>query len=131
MVITSPKTPTPRRRWLQFSLRTLLITVTLAAVALGWWQHRGHCLTRVEGHERQGNTCLASTIHSWADSWDGDIDKAKSEQDANYLRLKKHHDQLAGAYRLAVWQPWLRLWIDEAPPAPLADLEASLSWSRH
>ena len=26
----------PRRRWLQFSLRTLLIVVTLSAVPLGW-----------------------------------------------------------------------------------------------
>jgi hypothetical protein len=121
----------PHRRWLQFSLRTLLITVTLAALASGWWKHRDDCLARAEGHERQGRECLFSTIHSWASSWAGDIDKAESEQDRNYLRLKRHHDQLAETYRLAVWQPWLRLWIDEAPPEKLADLEASLVSARY
>src|SRR5688572_23770134 len=31
----------PRRRWLQVSLRTLLILVTLPSIGLGWIVHRG------------------------------------------------------------------------------------------
>ena len=31
----------PRRRWLQISLRTLLILVTLLSIGLGWFVHRG------------------------------------------------------------------------------------------
>ena len=31
----------PRRRWLQVSLRTLLILVTLLSIGLGWFVHRG------------------------------------------------------------------------------------------
>ena len=31
----------PRRRWPRFSLRTLLILVTLLSIALGWFVHRG------------------------------------------------------------------------------------------
>lgn len=29
--------PTPRRRWFQFRLRTLLVLTTVVAVALGWF----------------------------------------------------------------------------------------------
>src|SRR5262245_17910828 len=32
--------PRPPRRWLRFSLRTLLLALTLACVALGWWVHK-------------------------------------------------------------------------------------------
>src|SRR5688572_14736937 len=31
----------PRRRWLRFSLRTLLVLVTLLSIGLGWFVHRG------------------------------------------------------------------------------------------
>ena len=31
----------PRRRWLQISLRTLLILVTLLSIGLGWVVNRG------------------------------------------------------------------------------------------
>ena len=31
----------PRRRWLQLSLRTVLILVTLLSIGLGWFVHRG------------------------------------------------------------------------------------------
>src|SRR5690242_13441996 len=30
----------PRRRWFRYSLRSLLILVTLSAVAIGWYTHR-------------------------------------------------------------------------------------------
>ena len=45
----------PRRRWLQLSLRTLLILVTLLCVALGWIVHRGERQRRaVAGLEELG-----------------------------------------------------------------------------
>jgi hypothetical protein len=31
-----PTTPTPRRRWFQFSLRTLMVFVVVTSVPLGW-----------------------------------------------------------------------------------------------
>ena len=40
MSTTSPNTPKPRRRWLQFSLRTVMIWMLAVSVSLGWWHHR-------------------------------------------------------------------------------------------
>ena len=42
----------PRRRWLRFSLRTLLILVTLLSIGLGWFVHRGE--RRRGGREEVG-----------------------------------------------------------------------------
>ena len=36
MTTTAPISPKPRRRWLQFSLRMLLVQVLLISVPLGW-----------------------------------------------------------------------------------------------
>lgn len=34
------ETATPKRRWFRYSLRTLLVLVTLSAVVIGWYTHR-------------------------------------------------------------------------------------------
>ena len=34
--------PKRRRRWLSFSLRTLLVVITIFCVALGYWVHRAN-----------------------------------------------------------------------------------------
>ena len=36
MTTAPTTTPKPRRRWLQFSLRTLMVVVLLVALPLGW-----------------------------------------------------------------------------------------------
>jgi hypothetical protein len=47
-----PTTPTPRRRWFQFSLRTLMVFVVVTSVPLGWLgikvkeARKDPCLTR-------------------------------------------------------------------------------------
>ena len=33
-------TPRPKRRWYQYTLRTLFVLMTVLAVALGWYVHR-------------------------------------------------------------------------------------------
>ena len=35
-----PPTPKPRRRWLQFSLRTTMVLILSVSVSLGWFAHR-------------------------------------------------------------------------------------------
>ena len=39
MTTTPPSTPKPRRRWLQFSLRTLVVLMLLLGAGFGWLAH--------------------------------------------------------------------------------------------
>ena len=39
MRATPPSTPKPRRRWLQFSLRRLLVAMLVFGCGLGWFAH--------------------------------------------------------------------------------------------
>jgi Tfp pilus assembly protein PilN len=52
MTTPSPSTPTPRRRWLQFSLRTLMMLVLMFGVGFGWL---GMMLTRLLQHQHQAD----------------------------------------------------------------------------
>lgn len=113
-----PEVARPRRRWLQFSLRTLFIVMTIAAVALCWWNHRGHCLRKAESHEFLALMCHISEniVVTWED--DGStlpIDHDEIDERARDHRLAQHHEKLSDAYRQAIYQPWVRLWIDEKP----------------
>jgi hypothetical protein len=47
-----PANPKPKRRWYQYSLRTLLICVTLFAVACSWFAIMGRSL--VNGTDKKG-----------------------------------------------------------------------------
>jgi hypothetical protein len=40
MTTVPPTTPKPRRRWLQFSLRTLLLLVLFVGSGMGWFVHK-------------------------------------------------------------------------------------------
>jgi len=47
-----PTSPKPRRRWLQFSLRTLMMLVLMFGVGFGWL---GMMLTRLLQHQHQAD----------------------------------------------------------------------------
>ena len=70
-------TPKPRRRWYQFSLRTLLIVVTLSAVPLGWFAWKVEQGRRQERRERPVIAWVEKMGGSvqfgggWVDSWFG------------------------------------------------------------
>ena len=87
--------PKPKRRWYQFSLRAVLVLITLCALTLCWWNHRSFCLRR--GEE-------LSTVS---------LNAEMKYDDA--VRQILFQQQTATEYRRAIWQPWLRLWIDERP----------------
>ena len=41
MTTTAPTTtPKPRRRWFQYSLRTIMALMLLVSGGFGWWHHR-------------------------------------------------------------------------------------------
>ena len=42
MALDAQKSPAiPRRKWLQYSLRTLIVIVAACAIVAGWWTQRG------------------------------------------------------------------------------------------
>jgi hypothetical protein len=111
----------PRRRWLQFRLRTLFIFMTMAAVALWWWNHRAYCLQKAHEHGIEGLVfhIRGSIVVTSGVLEPGPVPAKRqvvTEDQVRYRRLADHQEQVATAYRRAVYQPWLRWWIDEAPP---------------
>jgi len=52
MTTAPTTTPKPRRRWLQFSLRTLMMLVLMFGVGFGWL---GMMLTRLLQHQHQAD----------------------------------------------------------------------------
>jgi hypothetical protein len=99
---------------MRFSLRTLLIVVTFAACFMGvarWWRgHRQFCLSRAEYHDAR--TVLIGGF-SLPNMTKEESDRIIREAMAELERKGAEHERLAAAYRKAVWQPWLRLTIDE------------------
>ena len=61
----------PNRRWLQFSLRSLLLAITLAAIGLAWWKHRSFCLEECRTHMER-NAAWAKKLFgdSLDDGWE-------------------------------------------------------------
>ena len=83
---------------MKYSLRSLMIVVTLAAIACGWWSHRRYCLDREHSHVLQHLDAFT--------------------QDEPMREKSLFHEKIANEYRRAVWLPWERLWIDDREKAP-------------
>jgi len=81
---------------MKYSLRSLFLVVTLAAIACGWWVHRRYCLDRELWHVRRHLDALT--------------------QNEPMREKSVFHQKVANDYRRALWMPWVRLWIDETPP---------------
>ena len=97
---------TPKLRWYQFSLRTLMVAAAVVALAATWWNHRNYCLTRAREHDLSTLPILTSPARAF-----------RSVPREETMRLERHR-RMAGEYRRAVWLPWERLWIDDREKAP-------------
>ncbi|MFN0018200.1 MAG: hypothetical protein ACKVP0_08075 [Pirellulaceae bacterium] len=106
---------------MKYSLRSLMLVVTLVGLALGvvrlWNENRQHCLTRSNYHGfqmiRVGERLKASHLFEAPEV-------TKARQDALNAPYKYHNDEnnrLREAYNEAVWRPWMRLWIDRESDA--------------
>ena len=92
---------TPKRRWFQFSLRTLLVVPLLVGVTIGLWGcHRDYCLNQARIHSQQSEPSTG----------------ARSSTALRENRIR--HQIVAEQYRFAVWMPWQLLWIDEVKDVP-------------
>jgi len=98
---------------MKYSLRSLMIVVTLVAtcigVVTGWWNHRRFCREQAFKH-------VKASAHAFYDlALRADTNLTSEEK--KLLGLKNdYHTRLANAYDHAVWRPWERMWIDESPP---------------
>jgi len=128
-------TATAKRRWYQFSLRTLFLAMALVGIVLGivlpWRAHRRFCLERAQFHrilkeydgfEHAGLSLqliddLVGTDEQFRELIIADL----KEQDERQKKEHENHATLAAAYQRAVWRPWERYWIDDPYPFPAPD----------
>ena len=100
------------------SLRSLFVFVTLAALAMGWWNYRRDCLRRADKcFESSANFMLLATVaggHSGLSLAEHE-QRQRDADVAKFLRLSHLAGQEAQNYRRAIWCPWLRLTMESLP----------------
>lgn len=89
-----------RRNWFSFSLRTLLIAMTLFGVAIVWWQRSARFAERANYHAAKADD-LADV--AWGiQRFNGFSEEANKEAEP-YWREYAAHDERAKQYRRAAW----------------------------
>ncbi len=111
-----------KRRWYQFSLRTLLVTIAVLAVGLSVWGRIAFLRQRAQFHDAEALRCIESQMA--IDKRHGSprmlvsLEETYGPEDAARLlglTLKyRRHSNLAKNYRSAVFRPWTI--IDESMP---------------
>ena len=104
---------------MKYSLRSLMIVVTVAAVFIGvWGENWRTCTARAREHAQQADQLGEKAF--------AEGQKLMRTRSASVLILSQlieehqrqvlEHRSLAAEYRQAIWQPWKRWWIEELPP---------------
>ncbi len=104
---------------MKYSLRSLMIVVTVAALLIALWGENWRtCTARQREHAQQADQLdekgLAK-VQKILTTRSGSvfmIPKLTQERQRQVLA----HRCLALEYRQAIWQPWKRWWIEELPP---------------
>ena len=97
----------PKRRWYQFSLRTLLILMAIVSVLCGWVANYQYRMARAADHEEKKMWCLMGCRFSIRGMVDAETGASMDRHTAEMLRQAGEHQRLAEAYREAAWQPWV------------------------
>jgi len=90
----------PKRRWFQFSLKTLLVLVTTVSILLGL--RLAYLRRQADFHARE-----AERFQHRAQS----LDRNTLVWESNDWQMHSHHRRLADDYRAAISRPWIL--IDE------------------
>jgi hypothetical protein len=106
---------TSKRRWYQFSLRALLIGVTVTSILCGWVANYRFRMASAAGHEEKAMWCRIGSKYSIRGMVDAETGALMDRHTAESLREAVEHEHLAEAYRQAAWQPWI---VIRETPAP-------------
>ena len=90
---------TPKRRWYQFSLKSLLALMAAAGVVLGWLANYRYCVRRAEAHDKELRWWEA--INRFATR---SLDEHSEKIRGHAERQRKFRDE----FLRAAWLPWLR-----------------------
>ena len=125
---TTTQPPKPKRRWYQFSLKTLLIVVTVATVAFGGWVQymRYRALENRAwwaAHEKRVRAANAERVHL-----NQTICMAYWEKPRPF-RFQTGLDKLFDE-PVAPPDPVTAYYVSNLPPAPLRHLPLDPPWSR-
>jgi hypothetical protein len=104
---------------MKYSLRSLMIVVTVAAVFIGLWAENWRtCTARQREHAQQADKidekALAEAEELMTTLSGSGLLSDKLIQE--HQRQADEHRCLALEYRQAIWQPWKRWWIEQPPP---------------
>src|SRR5689334_7386527 len=104
---------------MKYSLRSLFVLVTVAAVFIALWGENWRtCTARAREHAQQADRLdeqVDAEVESAIVTYTGSSLMApKLIQE--HRRQVLEHRSLAAEYRQAIWQPWKRWWIKELPP---------------
>jgi hypothetical protein len=105
----------PNRRWFQFSLKTMLIVMTLAGVSLGWSNNYRYCAQKAVEHHSEGCKWWLGGHFVSTGELDKELQKKRAEFSKSCYQRVKYHEQLEIAYKAAAWRPWERFWINDPP----------------
>jgi hypothetical protein len=105
---------------MKYSLRSLMLLVTVVAVLTGLWVENWRiCRSREREHAEQASQLEKQVkVNSFAVRYTGFHIRFPDPGLVPELQQQAlYHRSLEAEYRQAIWQPWKRLWIDEARPA--------------
>lgn len=98
----------PRRRWLQYSLRSLLLVTTMFSIGLGVANRVRHLRHHAEFHRAE-----ASRLGQ--QEWMTLMGGMESAELVEVSRQRRHHEALTAAFEQASHRPWM--FIDESDSA--------------
>jgi hypothetical protein len=118
-------TAKPKRHWFQFSLRTMLVFITLVCTAAGlfaMFTRSRHFQEQAAFHRNQlpqpKDKLRRNSLHRYMESSLKSYNRRSKAEAEYYFAKIRFHQQAADAFDQAARQPWRNPLIPSAPGAP-------------